>query len=348
MWTLLAIEHMLRKRLAGKAPRDLKDVADRTWEIAPGETVIAPPAHFLPNQLERVTGWAFAPEMKGGTRGAHAPTRAFLLREAYLIDGVLYKGDACSHLSPRESRWPRLRVAGEIERGAIFCTPGGNKYFGQWLMDDCPTYPLAAAEGIPVTTAQPLNVHAPGYQDWLGMKPTRLRSTFFREVVIFEDVGQNRHKHMRFRAMTDKLLSNVEPHTHPGVFILRGRTGERRLLSNEMELAEYLRDRRGFRIVDPTKLDVPTLVATCAGSRTVVGVEGSGLIHGILVLPPGGAVLTLQPPNRFVSLYKHLTDRDHQHFGFVVGLPDGADFRIDPVEVERTLDLFPQAVTKAS
>jgi hypothetical protein len=51
--------------------------------------------------------------------------------------------------------------------------------------------------------------------------------------------------------------------------------------------------------------------------------------------------MTLQPPNRFVSVYKHLTDRDHQHFGFVVGMSEGAGFCIDPVEVERTLDLLP-------
>jgi hypothetical protein len=36
----------------------------------------------------------------------------------------------------------------------------------------------------------------------------------------------------------------------------------------------------------------------------------------------------------------HLTDRDHQRFGFVVGTPDGEGFRIDPSEVERTLDLM--------
>jgi capsular polysaccharide biosynthesis protein len=159
--------------------------------------------------------------------------------------------------------------------------------------------------------------------------------------VIFEDVGQNRDKHKRFRKMSEKLASRVDAKPHPGVFILRGKTGERRLMRNELELAEHMQKRRGFRVLDPTKADVPTLVKTCAGARTVMGVEGSGLMHGILMLPPGGSVLALQPPNRFVGLYKHLTDRDHQHFGFVVGKADGGDFRIDPDEVERTLDLLP-------
>lgn len=112
-------------------------------------------------------------------------------------------------------------------------------------------------------------------------------------------------------------------------------------MHNEMELAEYLRDRRGFRILDPAKTDVPTIVATCAGARTVVGIEGSHLVHGVNVLQPGGSLLALQPPNRFLCFFKYQTDRDRQNFGFVVGTPEGDGFHIDPDEVERTLDLFP-------
>jgi hypothetical protein len=344
-WSLAAIEHMLKKRLTGKPPRTLKSVAVKTWEIAPGETSIAPPAFFLPNQLERVTDWAFATEhprrtMEGGSV-VHGPTRGFLLKDVWLIDGALYKEDAHSWLVPRSNWWPRLHIECEVDRGAVYCTAAGNKYFGQWLMDDCVTYPMASNEGVPVTTAQAVNFHTPGYEDWLGMKPARLHNAFFRELVIFEDLSQNRHKHMRFRAMNDQLLSHVKTSPHPGVFILRGGTGELRLLHKEIELAEHLRNRRGFRIIDPAKADVPTIVAACAGAQTVVGVEGSGLMHGMLVLQPGGAVLTLQPPDRFVCMYKYMTDRDHQHFGFVVGHPEGKGFRVDPDEVERTLDLFP-------
>ncbi len=63
-------------------------------------------------------------------------------------------------------------------------------------------------------------------------------------------------------------------------------------------------------------------------------------MHGILPLSPGGGLLVLQPPNRFSAIFKDLTDRDGQRFGFVVGLPKEEDFWIDPDEVERTLDLF--------
>ena len=219
-----------------------------------------------------MTGWAFANEhprreMEGGVTIDHAPTRAFLLKEAWLFDGTLYKRKACSFLQPRSSRWPMLVARREIGRGAVYCTPGGNQYFGQWLMDDCATYPLAIAEGVPVTTGQQPPPHTPAYEEWLGMKPLRVDSAYLRELVVFEDFGQNRHKHARCRAMSDRLNSQVNSRPHPGVFIIRGRTGMRRVLVNEMEIAERLRNRRGFRILDPANADVPTIVATCAGAN---------------------------------------------------------------------------------
>jgi hypothetical protein len=349
MLTLSAVEHLVRKRLPRYVARDPRAVARRSWEIAPGSSSTPARALFLPNQLERVTGWTFSNghpgrAMESQDLVSHAPTRGFLIENAWLIDGMIYKGDAASFLTARSSRLPRLRVDREIARGAVYCTSGGNRYFGQWLMDDCPTYPLAVAEGLPITTNQPVNPHTRGYEERLDMAPTRLDVALLRELILFDDVGQNPDKHRRCLAMADKVRGGARHDAHPGVFILRGSLGQRRLLQNELEVAHHLRDRRGLRVLDPEQCDVATIIATCAGARMVVGVEGSGLMHGIMHLPAGGGLLVLQPPNRFVPLYKDLTDRDGQHFGFVVGTPDGPDlrdFRVDIDEVERTLDLFP-------
>ncbi len=337
------------RKLARRPARTVEEIASAAWEIAPASTRLAPPALSLPSQWERVASFSeFSSregdlrKVRGGESVVNNATRAFRIREALLVDGALYKKDgAFLHLHPRTGRIPRLRVEQEIERGALYCTFGGNRYFGQWLMDDCVTYPLAAAEGVPVTTAQPVNSHTPGYEAGLEMKPVRAGGAFFRELVVFEDFGQNQSKHLRFRALGERLRQRLERRPHPGVFIVRGATGARRVLQNEMELAERLRDRRGFTIIDPVKEEVPAIVRACAGARMVVGVEGSGLMHGILMLETGGGVLVLQPPNRFSAIYKDLTDRDQQQFGFVVGLARGEDFWVDPDEVERTLDLFP-------
>ncbi|QHG64852.1 glycosyltransferase family 61 protein [Pseudomonas putida] len=353
-WTLAAYQHIVRKRLARKADIDIKRVAEKVWDIAPGETTVSPPAFYLPNQLERVTGWEakrFYPyvhparTMEGGITIEQGPTRGYLLKDVWLIDGALYKDNASHWLSLKPSRFPGVTVDHEIDRGAIYCTQNGNTWFGTWLMEDCPTYALACEEGVPVTTAPsaryPLFSQAPAYERWLSMQPLRTRGAFFHELVLFDDLSNNRSRYSRYRAMGDKLLSHVDPSPHPGVFILRGSDGDLRLMRNELEVASHLQKHRGFRVIDPMKTDVPGIVAACAGARTVIGVEGSQLVHGVNVLQPGGSILALQPPNRFVSYYKYLTDRDHQHFGFVVGMPQGDGFTIDIDEVERTLDLFP-------
>lgn len=346
-WSLLPVVHMLRGRILGGAGPGLESMASRSWEIAAAEQAVVPPAIFLPGQLERVTAWAFAPhqperELAGGVTVTHAATRGFLVQDAWLLDGVVYRLGACDHLQPRSRRVPLLRARREIERGALCCTPGGNKYFATWLMDDCPLHALAREEGTPVVTDRPITPHMRSYESLLRMHPERLGGAFFRELVVFSDIGQNRHKARRFAAMRHAIASRVPAEPHPGVFLLRGRAGERRVLRNEHDLAARLAKSRGLRVIDPLEMDVPSILAACAGARLVVGVEGSGLIHGMLMLPPGGTVLTLQPPARFCLVYKHLADRDAQHFAFVVGHAAGEDFRIEADEVERTLDLVPE------
>ncbi len=88
--------------------------------------------------------------------------------------------------------------------------------------------------------------------------------------------------------------------------------------------------------------DLATIIRTCAGAETIVGVEGSHMIHGMLLLPKGGSVLIIQPPDRFGTVIKDLADRDGQHFGFVVGVPSGDGFTSSIEEIERTLDMMPK------
>ncbi len=344
MLTTAAIARIARRQLLRRPEPPLESMATRSWEVAPGESGKAPPAIFLPGQLERITGWDFtdtnpSTELLGGVEVHHRPTRAHLIEGAWLLDGTLSKGAACTYLQQRTTRWPRLRVATEIDHGAIYCTPGGNRWFGQWLLDDCATYPLAVAEGTPLTTQRPLSPHAKVYEDWLGMHPTRLDNAFLHQVVIFDDVGQHQHKRERFATMKRTLLGHLTPAPHAGVFLLRGTAGERRVLRNEAEIAEHLRTRRGFRVIDPLAVALPELLQTCAGARVVCGVEGSHLIHGALVQEAGSTLLTLQPPTRVVTVFKHVADRDGVRFALVIGRAEGADFVIDIDEVERTLDL---------
>lgn len=342
--TFAPLKHWLMKGLRRPA-LPVTSLASESWEIWPEEHGEAPPAICLPGQLERIIGWAFSeghpgPGMAGGPL-IHQATRAHLIKDAWLINGSLYKNNARTWLAPAQGRWTSFRVDEEIARGAIYCSVIGNTYFGSWLIEDCVTYALASAEGVPVTVSRAPSAHAAQYEQWLGMAPRRVRSARFNELVLFDDAGQNRHKHRRFRQLVERLTARVKPATPRNVFILRGESGVRRVLDNELALAEYLQKRHGFRVIDPMREDVPTMLSLCAAADVVMGVEGSQLAHGMMALKEGGTVFTLQPPKRFVRVYKDMADRDRQHFAFVVGEPTDTGFRIEPDEVERTLDLIP-------
>ena len=56
-------------------------------------------------------------------------------------------------------------------------------------------------------------------------------------------------------------------------------------------------------------------------------------------MPPGGTLLTLQPPDRATTAMKLLTDRWQQRFAMVVGRGQAESFRIDWGEVVATLEL---------
>jgi len=344
-WTLRPLLDLVGRRLLRRPGPTLEAAAAKIWDLAPGASELTPPAFYLPNQLERVTGWAFADEhprraMEGGLRRVHAPTRAFLLKDAMLVDSAIY-ANGFSRRYRRRSALPMARIEAEIDTGALYCTEQGLKWFGSWLMDDCLAYPLASALGQPVSLKQDLSPHMMEYEALQRMAPARPDAALIRDAIVFADFGQNGDKRERAAKRREILLAGRDVKSHPGVFILRGMAGERRILLNEDDLAQHLSDKRGFKVLNPAKLSVDELLSACAGAETVIGIEGSALMHGVGVLAPGGRILALQPPNRFVTVYKDLADRDGQFFGSVVGISAEEGFRIDPIEVEQTLDLFP-------
>jgi len=335
----------LLTRLARRRPSFASAAVER-WEIAPAERLLRRPATLLSGQLERIRNTEFASPQEVVTvfRGLEDPsvpaTRAMRFRDVDLHDGVLYAGGAEFHLRPRSAFRPIFRrPEGEIS-GAIYDSWPGNRWFGNWIMDDCLTYMLAAAEGTPLTTALQGTGHMSRYEALLGMKPLRVSSTRIRELVMFEDQGNNSNKAARAEDMRNRLLQGrpVKPVT--GVFLLRGTQGAKRLLSNEMEIAERLEAEYGFHVLDPMQTDMDAIIEACAGAEIVVGVEGSQLVHGLAVMPRGAALLTLQPPDRVTVVLKLMTDRRDQRFAAVIGEGGTDDFRIAWEEVRRTLDLL--------
>lgn len=334
----------------GKA---LESLAVKSWQIAPGNTTISPKAYFLEGQLDRITGTAYTDNpkaiMQGGLTITHEPTRAYQIQNIWMINGFLYKDlhnfrlHPTSKLSAGMKYFPPLAIDTEINNAAIYSSSEGNEYFGLWLTDDCTTYQLAAAEGVPVTSNIIPYSHMLEYESLLQMNPFRTNTAYMKNALFFDDNwGNNTNKHDRFAKNRNKLISLFPNPPHAGVFIMRQNSGTSRLMINEMEIAEQLQDKYQFKIVDVTKNTAAEIISACVGAQIIVGIEGSHLIHGLMVLEPGTSVLILQPPYRFSGVIKMTTDMENLNYGFVVGIQKEENFYINLEEVERTMDLFPK------
>lgn len=337
------------RRLAGLAPVEFLDGAAERWQVSPGETFIRRPALALPGQLERVRGTEFGPmteivwALVHEKVAAEDPTWAWRLRDVDLVDGVLYHRGGEYHLRPRQRRFGLRRPPRPEISGALYETWTTNRWFGSWLMEACVTYDLALAEGRPLTTATapPSGSHQARYEELAGMAPQRIAGdAHFTELVIFDDYANNGGKARRADALRRRLTEGREIAPVPGVFLLRGDAGDRRLLLNEDELAESLATERGFLVIDPLAVSVDELIDACAGARFIVGVEGSQLVHGITVAPRDAAIIPIQPPERVVATLKHQADRLDQRFGLLVAEGSDTEFRLDRRDLLATLDLF--------
>lgn len=337
------------RRMAGLPAAPFFGGAAECWQIAPPEMVHVRPALALPGQLERIRATVFAdlPHVVAamtaeGEIGEDA-TVAWRLKGVDLVDGVLYHGGGEHHLRPRQRRLGFAARPRRETSGALYETWTTNRWFGSWLMEACVAHGLAAAEGRPVTTsnAPAAGSHQARYEELAGMAPQRIAGdVHFTSLVMFEDHANNSHKAGRAKALRRRLLAGRNPAPLPGVFLLRGHDGDRRLLVNERELADSLAERRGFLVIDPLKSNVDDLIDACGSARAIVGVEGSQLVHGITVAPEGAAIVPIQPPERVAATLKQQADRLGQRFGLLVAEGSDSEFRLNPDELAATLDLF--------
>jgi hypothetical protein len=329
--------------LVRRRPADfLAQAVDREELATPGVLTVKP-AKMLPGQLDRIRGTEFGTSEQvirdfiGGFETMVPGTFAYRFKNVLLVDGVLYNRDAAWHLRPRTSMRPVYRKPSYVARASIYESWTGNRWFGNWLGEDCLTYLLTERTGSPIRT-MPAEGHKQEYHRRAGMKATFLPCAVIDDLVLLTDAAHNEGKRARGIELRKRLIG-IEPDRHPGVFLLRGNSGERRVLRNERAIADHLATRYGFRIVDPLAESVEEIIAACAGAQVVAGVEGSQLVHGLMVMPPDARALVIQPPTRVVSVLKLWVDRQGQDYAVVIGSGNHDVFDADIREIELTLDL---------
>lgn len=315
----------------------------RRWVIAAGTESRVPPAIFEEDDLARIDGVPEEDTIAGNVAQArgglvqHRPTVAYELRDVTLAGGHLCTWRAFHRISMKSPPvWNRTPER-HFDDAALASTHYGQKYFGHWLSDDLPLKLAAESLAPPVSVLEAPTSHQRQYLDILGFAPVVVGNAFFSRIIVLDDVEQNDFKRQRYQVLRERMRCQVASPGHRKVMILRGKSGQRRALLNESEIAIALAA-RGFSVLDPYGLTAAQIVQFCMDAECVVGVEGSHLTHGLGVMSLGGTLVTLQPPNRFCNLQKGRCDCEGIRYAFQVGHAVGADFTIDMDALHRLLD----------
>jgi capsular polysaccharide biosynthesis protein len=330
-----------------KGRQTYQEVCDQQWILHPRETSLSPKAIYRSEDLDKVTAvhpeTTYEHELRRirGSEMEHAATTVYRLRQAHFLQGYVYKG-AMRHclVTTKERLFPALATE-RIEQAALACTFAGLRYFGHFMTDDLTLAMAAEPLAQPITVPQQLTAHQLEYRNLLGIHPLPVAQAQCQELLLIEDVGQHRFKRKRYEVMRSRLQQFGSASSW-GVMFLRGTTGARRLLVNELEVAAFLKQ-QGFVILDAEKLSVTEIIRQALGAKIVVGVEGSQLIHGLFTMADGGTLLTLQPPDRFNNVYKDYTDCLEMNYAFVVGNPEPNGFSINIEDLARMLDQLAHA-----
>jgi hypothetical protein len=314
-----------------------KDACDRQWIVSPAEVNFSPPAIYLEDDIHKVTDVqedsTYEGEMgrlPGGNR-EHAATIAYQFQNAYILYGYAYRGAMKYPLVAAKETWCLNRTRARLGNAMVASTLFGSRYFGHWMSEDL-TLALAAQhlEAEPVIAPQILFPHQADYYRLLDIQPISTPQLRCDQLVIFDDFGQNRYKRERYEHIRNRIKQLEPIHSNHSVMFLRKSSGIKRLLVNEMEVADFLKT-QGFIILDHEQMTVTEIARQVLGAKIVLGVEGSQLLHGLYSMSDTGTIVALQPPYRFSTIHKDFTDCLGMRYGFLVGdrVPEGFSINLD-------------------
>jgi hypothetical protein len=318
-------------------------------EISPSVTLPSLKPICLPDEFSRALRvqdeTSFEMELSRLSEGdkLHSSTMAYCLS-----DVTFYKNEIVrigrTFSGRRKNRIPALvGRAAEFDEGALCSNGVTERYFGHWMHDGLVMELLAEEMGLLsiVNQVNPWS-HAEGYRELLALRPQPVLHGRFKRLWTFDDRGLNQSRNKRLQALRGRLkASNLSPsHSPESVFIRRGASGTGRSLTNEDDISSLL-SKRGFQIVTPEQIDARSLNSALRNASLCIAVEGSAQSHYLVNGPGSGALLSIQPPERFNSFFKPFCDSIGWRWGYVVADKVSADsFYLCPDRLLKTIDLY--------
>jgi hypothetical protein len=349
------ISHRLRPHLRHLlrcvgGPATLASAATHSEIICPEEVAELHPAVFLPGQLDRVTAVSIFSTIDyqiaaaSGPTAIHAPTIAYHIPNASLVNGSIYSGRLRHFVAPRKIIPSSQRRPIELDTAALASNMIGTQFFGHWLTDDCTQYDLAESCGKPLCLHRPTYRDQAAYESYFEQDWTPTSSARVKDLIIFQDFSQNSHKKRRYEVLSRRLRARfVTREPSSLVYLKRGSTGVFRPIANEHQLIEEL-SKRGFVVADIHSDSLEQLLAKLVNARIVVSLEGSHIAHCCYSLFEKTGLVVLSIPSKFTAVHRGWTEARSIRYGFIIGseTPDG--YRYESREVLQTLDLMLSAL----
>ncbi|MDU9005548.1 glycosyltransferase family 61 protein [Sedimentitalea todarodis] len=330
--------------------RGCAESAAETVIVCPEEETLVAPAFYLDGQTDRVTGVADHSSFDlesiriAGGLCRQGATIAYRIENSFFSGGRLYTHRLQNAQGAQRKRKLIAKVTDDLETAVLPLSYFAAIYFGHMVFDGGATALMAQSFGesyIDRQVAKDTSGHVGRYWQLFGLNFTAVRDVRIRDAWIFEDRGMNSHKAARLKTLSARVRALPGTRSGHGVFIRRRGWGTHRAPSNEAELEDYFAA-RDYEIIDPSQMSVDDMVARIRGAQNLVGVEGSGMTHGMLAMAPDTTVVMLFPPWRFNNMMKDYADGLGMRYGFVVGKGGQDDYEVDPEEILRTIELAGQ------
>jgi hypothetical protein len=300
------------------------------------------PALFVPEQLSRVTRCAFRTTVEDelekltATEAMSGPPVAIEFSEAAVFGGQIFSGGRRYQISlspPYRAALGPVRDLGEV---VLAQSRAGSTVFGHWLMDDCAARELPEAQGHTVAITRPPWTDSPRYEELFGQVWEEIPAFTARRLTLLIDLGFSRNKAERHQRLRDHVRRALGPGPGGVVYLARGPSGHRRDMANETELRARL-EAAGVTVIE-CESDSEALIRRCLDANLILGVEGSQLCHAIYLLAERGAILTIQPPDRFCNAHHDWSRHLGIRYGTVIGKHVEDGWIADPDEVLAMID----------
>lgn len=337
-------------RLLGRAGlgASFTDQIVETVEVAAAERIYSPGIVSLPSESSRATG-TMAHTTLEAIRGLekegdfpHGATLAHRVQGAILADGCVYASTSHRVVTPQVQRRKLLPRQASCHDEAQLCSDISSElYFGHWLLDGLCTERLAIERRLTgvVFDGTP-STHKQAYREICTVSSTRIDYAFVDRLWLIDDRGLNSARMTRWLALRASVRAMAEQAQGPRlVYLARSGGAINRNLVNGKEVERML-DRLGFVTIDPMLFDTMSLAKLLSQARIVVSVEGSHQSHALMAMPTGGALVTIQPADRFLHSYLFFANAAGIRCAFVVAERLSGDYQLSVDRLRQTLNLI--------